>query len=366
MRILQVLPHLSKGGAERVVVELSNSLIDAGHEVDLFLAFPVDPDLNQRSLNKMVRVQFMSPNSKNRIWLYLKLPYYVLSNLKAMRAYDVIHCHLTFGLVVGTFLSIFRKFSRTKKPRLIATCHVVGVGISSSRRVINERLSYFFDAFILMAQDTQWRHFISCKKRNNIYFVVNGISPSVWRNKRKLPSQNHIWKIGTISRLQRERKPWLFLEVFSQVNKLTNGQVLFVMGGDGPEKDNLKALSERMQFRGNLSMPGLIQDPKELLKCLDLYVGLNVEEVTGIAGLEAVFSGIPMVSIQLSPTYRNGVNDWIWSDQDPQIVAGEIVNLLENQNKLRGVAKDQYRVAIREYSTERMRDNYLKYYSTMQ
>lgn len=365
MRILQVLPHLSKGGAERVVVELSNSLIDAGHEVDLLLAFPVDPDLNQRFLNKMVRVQFMSLNSKNRIWVYVKLPYYVLSNLKAMRAYDVIHCHLTFGLVVGTFLSIFGKFSRTKKQRLIATCHVVGVGISSSRRMINEKLSYFFDAFILMAQDTQWRNFISAKKRNNIYFVVNGISPSVWKIKSKLPKKNPIWTIGTISRLQRERKPWLFLEVFSQINKLTNGQVHFVMGGDGPERDNLKALSEKMQFSGNLSMPGLIQDPKRLLENLDLYVGLNVEEVTGIAGLEAVFSGIPTISIQLSLNYRNGGNDWIWSHQDPQIVAGEIVRLLENPNKLKGVAKDQYQVAIREYSIERMRDNYLKYYSTI-
>lgn len=32
MRILQVPPHLSKGGAERVVVEGSNSLIDLGHD----------------------------------------------------------------------------------------------------------------------------------------------------------------------------------------------------------------------------------------------------------------------------------------------------------------------------------------------
>ena len=64
MRILQVLPHLSKGGAERVVVELSNSLIDVGHEVTLLLAFPVDPDLNQKFLNKKVSVQFLSEISE--------------------------------------------------------------------------------------------------------------------------------------------------------------------------------------------------------------------------------------------------------------------------------------------------------------
>ena len=52
MRILQVLPHLSKGGAERVVVELSNSLVTVDHEITLLLAFPVNLELNLQFLSK--------------------------------------------------------------------------------------------------------------------------------------------------------------------------------------------------------------------------------------------------------------------------------------------------------------------------
>jgi glycosyltransferase involved in cell wall biosynthesis len=363
MRILQVLPHLSKGGAERVVVELSNSLIDVGHDVTLLLAFPVDPDLNQQFLDKKVSLQFLSSFSRNRILVYLKLPFHVVRSWKDLKTYDVIHCHLTFGLVFGSFISAYRKIARIKKLRLIATCHVVGVGTSRTPRIINERLSYFFDVFALMALDTQWRNFISVKKRANIHVVVNGITAKALKSKLKESKKKHLWTVGTISRLQGERKPWLFLEVFAQLHQSTKGQVRFVLGGEGPERVKLIALAERLHLNRILSMPGLIQDPETFLEGLDLYVALNVEEVTGIAGLEAVLSGIPTVSIQLSPTYKNGANDWIWSDQDPQIVAAEITSLLENPKKLAEVAKNQYRVAIRDYSIERMRDHYLNLYS---
>jgi glycosyltransferase involved in cell wall biosynthesis len=363
MRILQVLPHLSKGGAERVVVELSNSLFDAGHDVTVLLAFPVDPKLNQQDLYKEVSVQFVSLNSTNRVLGYFKLPFYVVRHWKILKTYDVIHCHLTFGLIFGFLIALNRKITRTNKQRLVATCHVVGVDISRTRRIMNERLSYFFDVFALMAIDAQWRKFISVKKSSNVHIVVNGISPTSWNSKKKFAIEKPIRTIGTISRLQSERKPWLFLDVFSQVYDFTNGQVRFILGGDGPERENLTALSERLKLSDNLSMPGLIQDPKTFLESLDLYVGLNVEKITGIAGLEAIFSGIPIVSIQLSPTYTNGANDWIWSDQDPGMIAEEIARLLKNPNELVKIAKDQHIVAVRDYSIERMRDSYLSHYS---
>ena len=357
-----MFPHLSKGGAERVVVELSNSLSAVGHEVTLLLAFPIDPNLNQQFLDDKVCVQFVSAFSTNRFLAYLKLPSYIMRNWKVLKNYDAIHCHLTFGLVFGSLISIFRKISGTKNLRVIATCHVVGGGLSRTRRILNERLSYFFDAFALMAQDAQWRNFISAKRRKNFQVVTNGISASTWESKIKPQKVDRFWTIGTISRLQKERKPWLFLEVFAHLDKITNGNVHFVLGGEGPERENLERLSKKLKLTKNLSMPGLIHEPHELLGYLDVYVGLNVEEITGIAGLEAVFSGIPTVSIQLSPNYTRGASDWIWSDQDPQKVAAELARMLEKPKNLSKIARNQYVVANRDYSISRMRDDYVNLY----
>jgi len=366
MRILQVIPHLSKGGAERVVVELANALVEAGHEVTLLLAFPVDHALNQKFLDNKIRVQFVSLNAGNRILQYLKLPFWAAGNWKVLKTYDVIHCHLTYGLVFGFQVYFLRRITRRKNLRLIATCHVVGVGVSRTPRIINEQLSYFFDTFVLMAQDAQWRKFILDKKRTNVEIVLNGISVSTPTIVLKHINAQATLTVGTISRLQAERKPWLFLEVFSQILKLMDGEVRFILGGEGPERENLTALSQKLGLSGNLSMPGLVQDPNVVLGELDLYLTLNVEEVTGIAGLEAVFSGTPAVGIQLSPTYSDGENDWIWSNKEPIVVATKIVEYLKTPNQLSLIAKAQYLTAIERYSVEHMRDNYLALYTTKQ
>lgn len=363
MRILQVLPHLSKGGAERVAIELSNSLVEAGHEVTLIMAFPVDPSLNQQFLDNRIRVQFASRRSRSRIINYLKLPFFVVSQWKTIKSYDVVHCHLTYGLVFGVLVYFLRKITRRHNLRLIATCHVVGVGTSRTPRVINEQLSYFFDVFALMAQDAQWRSFISAKKKRNITIVVNGISAHAWANCVKQTKSQSNWTIGTISRLQAERKPWLFLEVFSHIHNSTTGDIRFVLGGDGPEDESLRFLSEKLDLDKNLSMPGLVLDPKLILGGLDMYVTLNVEELTGIAGLEAIFSGVPVIGIQLSPAYATGANDWIWSNQDPKVVARKIIEYLDNPAQLVALAAKQYKVAIEKYSLESMRDNYLALYN---
>jgi len=362
MRILQVLPDLSKGGAERVVVELSNALIDSGHEVTLLTAHPVDIKLNQQSLNENIQVLFITKKPLNRIFEYIRLPFWIATNWKKLKTYDVIHCHLTYGLFFGFLISFFRKITLTKNLHLIATCHVVGVGVSHRPRVINEKLSRFFDVFVLMAEDDLWRKFMMENKKQNFQIVRNGISAKAWSRSLKDTGNKNIFTVGTISRLQSERKPWLFLEVFAHIHKLTNGKVHFVLGGDGPEKESMLALAEKLGMGQNLSMPGLVIYPSEILANLDLYIALNVEETTGIAGLEAVFSGVPVVSIQLSSTYSNGDNDWIFSNQNPQVVATKIVSLLDNSDEITRIEKEQYRMAIQNYSIVRMRDAYLKLY----
>lgn len=366
MRILQILPNLSKGGAERVVVELSNVLIDSNHEVTLLATHPIDIKLNQQSLNEKVHVSFIAKRPHNRIFEYIRLPFWIAVNWKKLKRYDVIHCHLTYGLVFGFFVSFFRKITLTKNLRLIATCHIVGVGISRQPRIINEKLSRFFDVFVLVAEDDLWRKFIRGNRKQNFQIVRNGISAKAWSRGPKNVGDENTFTVGTISRLQSERKPWLFLEVFAHIHKLTKGKVHFVLGGDGPEKEPLLTLAEKLGIRQNLSMPGLVIYPSEILANLDLYIALNVEETTGIAGLEAVFSGVTVVSIQLSSTYSNGDNDWIFSNHDPQVVATKIVSLLNNSDEITRVEKEQYHVAIQNYSIERMCDAYLKLYKEKQ
>jgi glycosyltransferase involved in cell wall biosynthesis len=364
MRILQVLPHFSKGGAEKVVIELTNSLIATGHQVTVLLAHPVDPSLNQNQLVNDAQVRFVVSRGNDFYSHYLILPFWTARNWKVLKTYDVIHCHLTYGLIFGFLISILRKLDRIKSLKLIATCHVVGVGVAAFPKILNQRLSYFFDFFVLMAQDAQWRKFIRDNNRENILLIANGISTNVAGSKSRPSPKNGSWKIGTISRLQSERKPWLFLETFANIQSLNSEPIEFILGGDGPERESLLLQSEKLGLKTSLSMPGMVQTPHDFIDSLDLYITLNVEAITGIAGLEAVYAGVPVVGIQLSKNYKNGSEDWIWSSQDSMAVAQKILEWLKDPTLLATVARKQHKVASETFSVERMRDKYLSLYST--
>jgi glycosyltransferase involved in cell wall biosynthesis len=215
-----------------------------------------------------------------------------------------------------------------------------------------------------MAQDAQWRKFIRDNNREDILLIANGISTNVAGSKSRPSPKNGSWKIGTISRLQSERKPWLFLETFANIQSLNSEPIEFILGGDGPERESLLLQSEKLGLKTSLSMPGMVQTPHDFIDSLDLYITLNVEAITGIAGLEAVYAGVPVVGIQLSKNYKNGSEDWIWSSQDSMAVAQKILEWLKDPTLLATVARKQHKVASETFSVERMRDKYLSLYST--
>jgi glycosyltransferase involved in cell wall biosynthesis len=162
--------------------------------------------------------------------------------------------------------------------------------------------------------------------------------------------------------LEKERKPWLFLETFAHLNLIMRGRVQFFLGGEGSEWNHLQEHSLELGVAPFLSMSGLVLSPTDFLKGLDLYITLNVEETTGISGLEAVFQGIPVIGIQLSSGYEVKTTDWIWSSQNPSNVAIKIAELLEDSELLQEMATSQFKVATSLYSVKNMREKYLKTY----
>jgi glycosyltransferase involved in cell wall biosynthesis len=344
-----------------VVIELSNSLASVENEVTVLLAFPVEMSLNQNDLSEKVLVRFVSLKRKSRIIQYLGLPFWIQKNWRDLKSFDVIHCHLTYGLFFGFLVSMRRKIGDEGKFNLIATCHIVGMSVAYSRRLLSERLSYFFDEFVLMAQDAHWRKFMIKSKKKNISVIANGISanPVIKNFSARV---NHVMTIGTISRMHPERKPWLFLETFRFIRAFGNLDCRFVLGGEGVERAKLEMLSRLFGLEDTLSMPGLVADSTEFLSTIDLYITLVIEDVTGIAGLESVFSGVPVIGIQLSPTYENGPHDWIWSSPDRAEVARKALEYLEDPSSLSLLAKAQIEVARDRYSVEQMRNSYLLLY----
>lgn len=360
VKILQVLPYLEKGGAERVVIELCNSLTIKGFDITLLLISPVELNLNQENLDARVNVLYIHSSKNGKIsWIFRLIPW-IIQNQKRLKSFRVIHCHLTFGLTFGSLIYVFRAFQKSKTPKLIFTCHMVGIG--GWQRFFNRRFTSFFDSFILVGWNQDWFEFSTKKVHKNISVIENGISVHESNFGTKVPISKPILNLGTISRLVSERRPWLFLQTFSEIRNLDKDIYKFVLGGEGPLRENLNDLIQELNLTNYVTMPGLVTDPSTFLEQIHLYLTICVEKFPGIAALEAIFHGIPVVGIQLMPNYSRDDTELIWSDEDLKVVAMKIVNLINNPTLLEAYRQKQYRLARERNHVSGMTEKYLEKY----
>jgi len=369
MRIAHVIPALVKGGAEKVVVDLANCAVANGDEVTLILAQPSPPELLACELRPEVKVLHICGGQPGRLSRYAMLARWLVRNRQLIRAFDVLHCHLSFGSAAGTLARWMRRGQ--PGPAIIETFHAAGMPIPGWKLALLARLARRRDALVLVAEDSFWRRF---KRRNPdvpVTVIPNGIAID---QKRPTPTEITAYRegigiprtcgsiVGTLGRLVDERKPEYLIKAFAAMAATGEEDVHFVMGGAGPSLDQLETLADDAGLSGRIHFPGLVMDPALLFALCDLYVSVNVGPVTGIAGLEAAAFGVPVIALQASEDYPGGASDWIWSSVDPRALATEALRLLRSPTERREMADRQRQHVVEQHSAEAMSARYAELY----
>jgi glycosyltransferase involved in cell wall biosynthesis len=356
MKILQVIPVLTKGGAEKVVVDLSNSQELLGHSVELLCAYPNIIDSRSSELNKNIKITYLANSRISNFSMYTKMYFWIRANSSKLSDFEVIHTHLTFGLIFGAFVNIFLMNKKEKRPVLVFTCHLVGMNVSRSKLNFHRALSRFFDHFVLMGRNKYWNN--AAASRSFYSFIPNGVNAL----KRLENLKSSSIQIGTLSRLVTERKPALLVDSFAEILKsLPSAQ--FTIGGEGPELDGLLKQVDKLKMSNFVTFVGKVDDVSNFYSKLNFYITLNVGSITGISGLEAVSAGIPTLAIQLDQYYLGGEEDWIASFASYSKLTNFLRHLYEDENMLANYISRQYRVFNQNFTCKKMTENYLKIYT---
>ena len=183
MKIVHVLPTLTRGGGERVAVELANHSSKAGHQVTIVVAFLVDPALLQDELDPRVQVLWVSSSIGSRMGQYLGIFPWLWRNRLWLAKQDILHCHLTYGAVLGTIVGLWRRLSRTMQPVIVETYHAVGMNIPRLHRWFHAQMLARRDGVAFMAEDDYWEKFILEHPKFHSEVILNGV---------KIPSQESV------------------------------------------------------------------------------------------------------------------------------------------------------------------------------
>lgn len=284
-----------------------------------------------------------------------KSPFSFIRNFKALkqvcdllRSLDIelIHCHTPMGGVLGRLAG-----SIYKKAKVIYTCHGYhfykgGRRISNAvYRQLEKFLAGLTDAIILINREDYEKTLEFKLKNNGCAYLIPGIgldlesfSP-VTDNFRKEKRESlgigfdktFILSVGELNHNKNHR---VVIEALKLMKK--NGanieNIRYGICGTGSAEKKLKALIKSYDLEKNVSLYGYCNNVKEYIAAADFTVFPSEREGLGMAALESLASGVPVIASDNrgSREYmRNKENGLVCDVHDAESFAKAIVYMME-------------------------------------
>lgn len=164
----------------------------------------------------------------------------------------------------------------------------------------------------------------------------------------------------TVGRLVKRKGVYWFIE--NVLPKLNNNSIYLVIG-DGPEKERIRKLIRKMHFTQRVLLLGKISDKKLYLvyKTADLFIMPNIKidnniEGFGIVAIEASSMGLPVIASNME-----GISNAVINNQTGKLVeSGEseqFVHAIDTANLLK--KKDVANITKKNYSWEEIGKKYI-------
>lgn len=301
LRILQIIPSLGGGGAERLVIELAQYLQDQGHEVQIIIFRNINQyDALSTGLTIKVIPSTVSYSLSGRHEIKTdELDKYIVAFSP-----DIIHSHLVEAELVSrhTIQPSIRYFTHWHG------CHPIADPFKwtdvFSRTAWWNRLQ----RKRLIAQYTQSNteficisNFISKYLQKALPFperrfhtIYNGGNPNKSAPHEIEPQPTTT--LVSLGRLAPFKNQITLLKVARKLidDNVSDFHLLFV--GDGPSAHTLKAYTKELNLEGHVSFLGHVNEPEKVLLTADILVHSTENEAFGMAIVEAMSCGLPVVA----------------------------------------------------------------------
>jgi glycosyltransferase involved in cell wall biosynthesis len=169
--------------------------------------------------------------------------------------------------------------------------------------------------------------------------------------------------IGTAGHLRAEKNQGRLLRAFAQA--ATGRRAKLIILGDGPLREELVRQSHELGIADRVMFTGVVSDPSEYYPAMDGLVMSSDTEQMPIAVLEAMSTGLPVVSTDVGDvkamlSHEN--QDWVTPLGDEQAFTGALAALCDRpeERERRGAANRER--CLREFDLNKMIAAYVSLY----
>ena len=330
MKIVLYIDSMCKGGAQRVMSNLADHLVEK-EEVILINDYKQDLDESQYIVNKCVRRLYLKNELSGNI--LVKNVQRIVNLRKIVREEnpDVI---LSFMGRPNIRMAIATLGLRVKKIVSVRNDPNREYGENRIKKKIINFLFGLLDGCVFQTDEA--KEYFSKKIQDKSRIIYNPVKHTFFETKREKICNN----IVTFGRLEPQKNHSLLIGAFSQLaDKFQN--VNLIIYGEGPLKSNLECLIRELELDGRVILAGNTDHVVEELSKAMLFVLCSDYEGMPNALMEAMAAGVPCIATDCPcggphELIRDKTDGILIPCQDELALSEAMCDLIVNEDKREG------------------------------
>ncbi|ADL03173.1 glycosyl transferase group 1 [[Clostridium] saccharolyticum WM1] len=308
---------------------------------------------------------------------FARSPFRVIQNMKAYKQmrrllneekYSILHCHTPVG---GAIARLASTKCKNKEMKVIYTVH--GFHFFHGSPLRNwliyypiERILARLTDILITINDEDYKLACGFKlKRHGEVKKINGVGIEVDKFKdifeqrylsRDFGSDKKITFLS-VGELNSNKNHRLVIEA---LHKSTFEKALYIICGEGSEKQNLKKLVKKYNLERQVRLIGYKKDVKSVLRQADVFIMPSFREGLSVALQEAMATGLPIIATDIrgnNELIDEGKGGWLIPSNDVETMAERMIQIENadiysmgkyNFNKIQNYDKKMVALAMRD------------------
>ena len=230
------------------------------------------------------------------------------------------------------------------------------------------------DALVCVSEGVERDLLNAGVKSRRIMVIPNGIDPnnfSIINSGQQAPRKDmeRLWEsnwrqdaviIAGAGNLREVKGYDLFVEAAAQIQGACP-HARFVVWGEGPERSRLEGMIRTFGLEEVFKLPGKTTSIPQLLPECDVFVQPSRAEGFGLAALEAMACGLPVVAANvggLRTIVQDGVTGWRFSPGDADALGRMLSHLISQPALMQTMGRAGRDRALRQFTLEKMTSAY--------
>lgn len=360
------------GGSGVIATELGKYLAQRGHEVH-FISYALPFRLNHFVENIVFHEVETSSYPLFEFPLYALALASKMAEVAQFEKLDLLHVHYAIPHAISAFLA--KQVMKTKKDlKITTTLHgtdITLVGLEPSFLPLVKFSIEESNGVTAVSKFLKEKTLTNYGIEKNIEVIPNFVDTSIFKPLDHCVHKGHIAPKGEkilihTSNFRPVKRVPDTIRIFDLVKKEVPSKLLLV--GDGPERSECERLCRQLDLCDDVKFLGKQDGLVEILNSADLFLIPSQSESFGLAALEAMACGLPVISSSvggLPELVKHNESGFIAEIGDVERMAKYAIDLLTNEKKYSLFSENARERAVKLFDVSIVLPMYEKHYQNI-